>query len=104
MEPWPTRGREHPSRDASMQGAKRPLGPGSPTSKVDFTPARKCLQVFVGPSLDLRARFQTRQKCCQDFCGPVPLQQWVRFGPRMPAQGLQNTPNTNLGGSVYMET
>ena len=74
---------------ACALGAKRPFGPRSRTSKVDFTPTTKSLQVFLGPSLDLRDRFQARKNCCEDFCGPVPLQRWVHFGPRMPAQGLQ---------------
>ena len=47
---------------------------------------------------------QTVARCCEDFCGPVPLQRWVHFGPRMPAQGLQNTPPIRTsGGSVYLE-
>ena len=104
FEPWPTRGREHPSRDAGrpcMHAHWEPKDPSdrghAPARWISHSQKNVCRLLF-GPSLDLRGRFQTRQKCCQDFCGPVPLQQWVRFGPRMPVKGLQNTPPilTNL--------
>ena len=110
FEPWPAGGAGASlegcwqTLHACALGAKRPFGPRSRTSKVDFTPTKKGLQAFLGPSLDLRGRFQTRQNCCEDFCGPMPLQRWVHFGPRMPAQGLQNTPSIRTsGGSVYLE-
>ena len=60
-------GREHPTRDAGIPcmhahwEQKGPLGPGSRTCKVDFTPAKNVCRGFFGPSLDLRGRFQTHQ-------------------------------------------
>ena len=90
-------GREHPTRDAGIPcmhahwEQKGPLGPGSRTCKVDFTPAKNVCRVFFGPSLDLRGRFQTHQTTLPGFL-------WTRASA---ALGSIRTPHACTGPAEH---